>query len=137
LIVRCLIQLPPEAENPVIAGVMNVGGFVMQQRMIHGLKLRAEGGVEAPDAEMVEIVLWLATLLVGLIGAALFLTQHEWQRPLALAVASTFLLVALTFIQPEIWIRLAINAVLLFGVWWAHYPETQHRPVLRVEPLTR
>jgi hypothetical protein len=72
LIVRCLIQVPGGDANPLLTGMMNVGGFVMQQRMIHGLKLRAEGGVEPAYIETVEIALWLTTLLIGLVGAALF-----------------------------------------------------------------
>jgi hypothetical protein len=137
LIVRCLIQLPPAAANPVQTGVISVGGFVMQQRMMHGLKLRAEGGVEPAYLEVVEIVLWLTTLLVGLAAAALFLFQREWRKPLALAVVSVVALVGLTFIQPDIWVRVLINAVLLIGAWWAYRPAGQARPALRAQPFMR
>jgi hypothetical protein len=44
--------------------------------MIHGLKLRAEGGVEPAYLAALEIALWLTTLLVGLAVATLFLFQR-------------------------------------------------------------
>ena len=125
LIVRCLMQLPPEAANPMMIAVMNAGGFVMQQRMIHGLKLRAEGGVEPASIEAVEIALWLTTLAIGLIAAVLFLFQQAWRRPLALAALAVAALVALTFIQPAIWLRVAINLALALGLWWAYQPARQ------------
>jgi hypothetical protein len=77
LIVRCLIQVPEGTVNPVATAMMNVGGFVMQQRMLQGIKLRAEGGVEPPYIEALEIALWLTTLAVGLASAVLFLFQRE------------------------------------------------------------
>jgi hypothetical protein len=137
LIVRFLIQLPVGDENPVLTAMMKLGGFVMQQRMMHGLKLRAEGAVEPAYIETVEIALWLTTLVAGLIAAALFLFQREWRRPLALAVVSVVALVALTFVQPEIWIRLVVNLFLLFGVWWARQPVAQFGPALRPQPAAR
>ena len=135
LIVRCLMQLPPEAANPIVTSVMNTGGFVMQQRMIHGLKIRAEGGAEPAYIETLEITLWLATLAIGLIGAALFLFGREWRKPLTLAVASVVMLVALTFIQPAIWARVLINVVLLLGLWWAYQPKRQPGRPMRAQPV--
>lgn len=137
LIVRCLMQLPPEAANPVVISVMNAGGFVMQQRMIRGLKIRAEGGAEPAYIEALEIAIWLATLVIGLIAAVLFVFQPEWRKPLALALASVVVLVALTFIQPAIWLRLLINAALLLGLWWARVPARQPGRTLRAQPLAR
>jgi hypothetical protein len=137
LIVRFLIQLPSGGENPVLTTVMKIGGFVMQQRMMHGFRLRAEGGVEPAYMETMEIALWLTTLLIGLAGAVLFLLQREWRRPLTLAVVSVVALVALTFIQPEVWVRFVVNVALLLGVWWAYQPQIRLGPVLRPQPAAR
>lgn len=137
LVVRCLMQLPAEAANPIVTGIMNAGGFVMQQRMIHGLKLRAEGGAELSYVEQLEIALWLTTLVVGLIAAALFVFKREWRRPLALAVVAVVTLVALTFAQPAIWLRVLINAALLAGLWWARQTTRQPRRTLRAQPFAR
>ena len=60
MINRMRIQLPNEAANPVASFLMDIGGFVMQQRMLQGIRLRAEGGVEPWWMERAEICLWLA-----------------------------------------------------------------------------
>lgn len=120
LIVRFRIQLPNADENPTLTTMMTVGGFVMQQRMLHGLKLWAEGGVEPTYIEGLEIALWLVTLFIGLAATVLYMLQAEWGRPLAVAVISVCTLIALTFIQPEIWVRILINLMLLVGLWWVY-----------------
>jgi hypothetical protein len=137
LIVRFHIQLPGEDGSPLFTGLMTAGGFVMQQRMMHGLKIRAEGGAEPDGIEVVEIVLWLATLAAGLIAASLFLLRRDWRAPLALAVASVTALVTLTFIQPEIGVRILVNTLLLLWVWRASHPATQPVPRAAAGRLSR
>ncbi|HEX6387427.1 MAG TPA: hypothetical protein VF177_22395 [Anaerolineae bacterium] len=126
LVVRCRIQVPPGQENPLLTSMMNIGGFVMEQNMMQGIKVRAEGGSEPAYIETVEIVIWLAALVVGLAAAVLFLVQRQWQRPLIVAVVAVLVLVVLTIVQPPIWLRLLLDALLLAGLWWAY------RPVQRV-----
>jgi hypothetical protein len=138
LVIRFLIQLPAEDENPVFTALMEIGGFVMQQRMMHGLKLRAEGGSEPAWIETAEIALWLTTLAAGLAAGALYLFQRDWRRPLVLAVISAGVLVAFTFIQPAIWVRVAVNLILLAGVAWAFRPARQLQPAgVAAGPLGR
>jgi hypothetical protein len=61
--------------NPVMFFVFNVGGFIMQQNMVQGIQQRAEGvGEPPPYIEMVEIILWFAGFLAGLVAAVLFVT---------------------------------------------------------------
>ena len=127
----------PIPTNPIVISVMNAGGFVMQQRMIHGLKPRAEGGVEPASIEAVEIALWLATLAIGLIAAAMFLFQRDWRRLLVLAVASVVVLVALTFLEPEIWVRVLVNTLLALGLWWAYQPARRLGQRLRAHSFSR
>lgn len=135
LIVRCKIQIPPAAQNPIQTGIITVGGFVMQQRMLHGLALRAEGGSEAAYTELLKIVLWLMMLVIGLIAAVLFLFQNAWQNPLALAVISVAGLVALTFIQPAIWLRVLIIVILLVDLWWAYRPAGSANQPFRTQSV--
>lgn len=125
LIVRFRIQMPAEANNPVAGFVMNIGGFVMQQNMMQGIRTRAEGGSEPAYIESVEITLWLLALAGGLAAAVLYLIQPQWQRPLLVATAAVILLVVLTIVQPAIWLRLVLDGLLLTGLWWAYRPEKQ------------
>lgn len=129
LIVRFRLQRPAAGANPVLTAAMMAGGFVMQQRMLHGLKLRAEGGAEPAWLEAAEIALWLATLVIGLAAGGLYLFRADWPWPLALALSAAAALVALTFIQPELWVRAAVNVLLTAGLVLAG-----SRPALAAAP---
>ncbi|NJN16973.1 MAG: hypothetical protein HC822_12225 [Oscillochloris sp.] len=132
LIVRMRIQTPAQISNPLMSVAFDAGGFVMEQRMLHGIKLRAEGGAEPAWAEGVEIGLWLAALICGLIAAGLFVALQDWLRPLAVALAALLVLFVLTFVQPALWVRLLCDLALVAGLGWAAVLPiaTQRRPVL-------
>jgi hypothetical protein len=99
---------------------MDIGGFVMQQRMLQGIRLRAEGGAEPWWMERAEICLWLAALLCGLIAAGLFIFRPAWLRPLVVAIAAVVTLFILTFFQPPIATRAMLDAALIGATWWAY-----------------
>ena len=117
LIVRLAIQLPAASQSQVAGSVMDLGGFVMEQRMIHGLKLRAEGWREPAWSEAAEIGLWVTALLCGLLAAGLFVVCQRWQRPLGIAVAAVVVIFVLTFAQPPLFVRLGLDVMLAVGVW--------------------
>jgi len=116
LVVRMRIQPAPEMDNPAITYVMDLGGFVMERRMMQGIKDRAEGRFDPPRIEGIEIALWLLALVAGLAAAVLFLVRRTWQIPLLIAVLSVLSLLAFTFLQPSVWIRVVVDVVLLVGL---------------------
>lgn len=113
---------PPDAENPnplmdsVVGAVVDLGGFVMEKNMIDGIKLRAEGGSEAGWVETAEIILWLAALGLGLAGAVQYMRRSAWQIPLAVGLASLVILLVFTYLQPALWLRAALDLLLLGGL---------------------
>jgi hypothetical protein len=89
LVARYAIEgIGPMAANPPRDFVFNLGGFVMQQKMLQGIKLRAEGGREPGWMQPVEIGLWLTALFCGLLAALLFLFRPAWGRSLGVAALS-------------------------------------------------
>lgn len=136
LLIHMRIQAPPAME-PGAAGsgggealkvFMNLGGFIMERNMMTGLKVRAEGGGEPGFIEPLEIILWLATLAVGIVAAARFITRPAWQIPLAVGLAAVAALFVLTFLQPAIWIRVAMLAALVLSasdrfLGWLRFPQ--------------
>lgn len=117
LLVRFAIEVPAtEPDNPVMGFLMNVGGFVMQQNMLQGIKLRAEGGTEPAWLELVEIALWFTALLCGLVAGLLYLFQRAWLRPLVVATLAVAILFLLTFVQPPLWVRFVLDLALVAGV---------------------
>jgi hypothetical protein len=119
LIVRLGIQAPAAGQSPVANMMMDFGGFVMEQRMLHGIQLRAEGWREPAWNEGAEIALWLAALACGLLAAGLFVLSPSWERPLGVALASVALLFVLTFAQPALWARLLLDGAAALALWWA------------------
>jgi hypothetical protein len=118
LLVRGAMRLFSEGGNPVMSAVVGLGAFVMEWRMIEGIKLRAEGGTEPTGIEIAEIVLWMAALVAGLGAAVLFLTRPAWQAPLLLGLAALFTLIWFTVWQPSIWLRLLFDMALFALLWW-------------------
>jgi hypothetical protein len=118
LLVRSAMRLALGPSNPVVSTVMGLGAFVMNWRMIEGIKLRAEGGTEPAGIEVIEIVLWIAALAAGLGAAVLFVTRRAWQAPLLLGLAALFTLIWCTFWLPPIWLRLLFDITLFALLCW-------------------
>lgn len=135
LVNRFLIDIPSDTDNPVMTFVMSVGGFLMQQNMMQGIRTRAEGGFEPAYIEPLEITIWLVALACGLIAAGFYLFQQQWQRPLIVAIAAVMALFIHTFVQPAIWLRVLLDLLLVVGPWWAYQPTRRKAAsVLTVSP---
>ncbi|HNS52131.1 MAG TPA: hypothetical protein PKO09_13230 [Anaerolineae bacterium] len=118
LLVRMAIRLPGVGDNPVVSKVTDLGAFVMGRRMVHGLRLRAEGGTEPAGIEAIEILLWVAALAVGIGAAALFVTHRAWLAPLLLGLAALLTLIWFTAGQPSVWLRILLDIALLALLGW-------------------
>jgi hypothetical protein len=118
LLVRFRVMVPEDATSPVFAFVMDVGGFVMQQRMLQGLKIRAQGGTEPSYLEGLELSIWLSVLILGLASALLTIFQKDWRRPVLTGLVSIVCLFFITFVQPDIVLRLLLLSLLLLMFVW-------------------
>ena len=98
---------------------INYGGFVMERKMMQGIKDRAEGRVEPPWYQGLEIALWLGTLGLGLAAAVACVGRRAWWRGLAVGSGAVVALLFLTFGQPPLWVRLIMLLLLIAGVAWA------------------
>jgi hypothetical protein len=127
LLVRNVLHLFPEGSNPGPSKVIDLGAFVMEWRMIEGIKLRAEGRTEPTWIEIAEILLWLAALAAGLGAAVLFVTRPAWQAPLLLGLAALLALIWFTVWQPSVWLRLLFDIALFALLWWV--ARITRRPV--------
>lgn len=125
--VHMFIQPPGETNSSIMTDIIELGAFIMERNMMSGLKVRAEGGGEPDWIEQAEIALWAAALLVGLAAARRFvfgrLNQRGWAA-LVLGLAAVAILFVFTFLQPEVWLRGAVDLVgmiaALLWVWKAN-----------------
>jgi hypothetical protein len=120
MIIRMRIQLPDEmSNNPLVSWIMDGGGFVMERRMIQGIRDRAEGRSDPPFSETMEIALWITALLGGIGGGIIFLWRPPWTWALGVGISAVFLLLIFTFVQPPLWLRLILDLALWAGLWKA------------------
>jgi uncharacterized membrane protein YjjP (DUF1212 family) len=89
----------------------------MERKMMEGIKDRAEGRVEPPYIQPLEIGLWLLAFAAGVAAAVLYMRGGRWWEPLIVGIASVPALLWFTFIQPAIWLRVLIDIVLIGGVY--------------------
>jgi hypothetical protein len=102
---------------------VNYGGFVMERKMMQGIKDRAEGRSEPPWVQGVEIALWLLVFGLGAVAAVACVGRGAWWRGLATGLAAAALLFFLSFGQPPLWIRGLLLLLLAAGVAWAYRSE--------------
>jgi hypothetical protein len=112
LIVRSHIKPAGAMSNDIVGTVLNLGGFVMEQAMLQGIKMRAEGLVPPSYNELVETAVWLLALGMGLVAGLLFITLREWWLPGSAGVLAVLALIVFTFVQPPVGIRIFVDLTL-------------------------
>jgi hypothetical protein len=116
--VRSRLQVPAEARSPVVTIAFSAGGFVMEQNMIQGIRQRAEGEGEPANIEAIEIFLWVAALAAGLTAAGFFVFGRGEIKALLVGLGAVVMIFVLTYVQPAIWMRAAIDLGLWAAVGW-------------------
>jgi len=122
LVVRLRGRAEVEAQGLLLSVgsfFVNFGGFVMERRMMQGIKDRAEGRIEPPWYQGAEIACWLAAFGLGLAAAVAYVGRRAWWRGLAAGLGATLVLLWLTFGQPPLWVRLVLLLLLIAGAAWA------------------
>jgi hypothetical protein len=107
------------APNPVLNVTLGLGGSIMNRRMMNGLEAHPEGWVEPSYMEGLEMALWFAALVIGLVAAVLFLARRKWMPSLLIAALAVVVILVLTFVQPAIWVRVVMDVALVAGLAWA------------------
>lgn len=114
---------------------LDVGGFAMEQKMMLGIKLRAEGGTEPPYTQTAEIILWLVALVTGLCAGVVLVLKVAWKKPLAVGIASALALPVFLIAQPPLWLRVGIDCVLVAGLVWSILPERKTAQQVQSEEI--
>ncbi len=113
LIVHMSIQIPGTEGNKAVEAAFNLATFMMERKMMDGIKLRAEGGSEADWVQVAEAILWFLTLGIGLVAARRFMTRPDWKISLAIGLAAILVLFGLVYLQPALWLRVLIDLALI------------------------
>lgn len=95
--------------------------FMFERKLMLGVKERAEGLAPAPAwREVVEVLLWASTALLGLAAlAAALLRRGAAGRSLAAATAALFVLTLIFFARPPLAAALVLVVALRLALAWA------------------
>jgi len=111
--IRGRIQVQPVL-RPFFA-LIDVGEFPMVRKMLTGIRDRVEGTPQLPKEELIELGLWAAAIIIGLMAVILAFFRRQWLRYFILAWLSMASVFFLAFRQPELWQGAAVVAVL--AIW--------------------
>lgn len=109
----------PVAMPAIATFVLEIPDVVMEQKMLHTLKQRAEGQTVSAWTTVYEITVWLATFAIGVIASVLFIKRRDGQKALVVSGVALVALLALTFLFPPLWLRGALVILLLLGLRWS------------------
>jgi hypothetical protein len=91
--------------------------FVMERRMLIGIKDLAETGNRARNENHVNVVLWMIVLGLFVTAAIKLLRDPDWRRPLAGLLASAAVFQILTFLQPPLIIAFLLVGMVCAVLW--------------------
>lgn len=111
-------SIAKDALPAAVLVVLEPADEVMEIKALYTLKDRVEGYVAPPLVTGMEIGLWFAALIPGLVAGALVLRREVWALPLAFGLASLALLLGLTFLFLPLWLRAALDVCLWVGMLW-------------------
>ncbi len=91
--------------------------FVMERKMLHGIKVRAEGGSASEGEDVLQVGLWTMTFFFGLLSIARVFQRERWRRPLATFAACAVVFGVLTLLQPPLELGTVLVIVLAALLW--------------------
>lgn len=114
-----------ESQDPFIrllyGSVVDSGQFILERKMMIGIKERAEGKLQSQTDDIFQVLLWMAAFFGLVIAIILVLVQKKWKFPLIIALATVLIIWYLCFLQPPILqgilLDLAILMALARAIW--------------------
>jgi hypothetical protein len=125
LIIRSRYAYEMNPKNILIWRVITeMAHFVMERKMMLGIKQRVEGTLGPQSHDVVQVVLWIVTFLLLFIAlVAIFLSRIWWQH-LAVAFVAAAVLLLLIFKQPSIVIGIFLDlGIIMLFVWAIISPQ--------------
>jgi hypothetical protein len=102
--------------------------FVMERRMMIGIRQLAEGGTRRRMANHAAVVLWTVTFALCIVAAAGVLRSRDWTAALVGFVAAAVVFQVLTLVQPPILVAAALVLALSVLVVRPLIPHARNAP---------
>ena len=94
-------------------GIFEPVHFVMERKMMEGIRDRAEDKAVSDRAEDAQVVLWLLTFVGFVASAVLVLVGRRWPHSIVSFLVAGLLFQLLTFIQPSLVVGIPLVALLV------------------------
>ncbi len=98
-------------------GIFEPVHFVMERKMMEGIKARAEGRPISKLADDANVVLWIVTFAAFITSAILALAGRQARRRTVTFIAAGALFELLTLVQPSLWVGIPLVIALCLAVW--------------------
>jgi hypothetical protein len=99
-------------------GIFEPAHFVMERKMMEGIKARAEGRQVSKAADDAQVALWAITFVAFIASAGLALAGRQWRRRTVTFIAAGALFELLTLGQPRLLVGVPLVIALCLAVWW-------------------
>jgi len=120
LIVRTRYSYVLKAANILMWRVLTeIAHFVMERKMMIGIKQRAEGTQKSQAYDFIQVLLWMMTSLALFIAFISILIRKLWWRPLAVATLSMAVLIFQLFRQPPVLFGVILDIGIITALIWA------------------
>ena len=96
--------------------------FVMEKRMMIGIKQLAEGDSRQRVLNHVQVVLWFVTFAMFVVGLASVFVRPAWKRALSGTVAAAVVFQVLTLGQPPVDVGILLVLIVATLLWWPVKP---------------
>ncbi len=104
--------------------------FVMEKRMMIGIKQLAEQGTRHRTANHVQVVLWFVTFAIFVVGLASVFVKIAWKRALTGTVAAAIVFQVLTLGQPPLDVGILLVLIVATLLWWPVRPGSPLAAIL-------
>jgi hypothetical protein len=99
--------------------------FVMERRMMLGIKALAEGSERGRSTNHLQVLLWTTTFAIFIAAAVLALRRERWLGPLAVFVGAGISFQLESLGQPSLVVGAILVTILGVGLWWPRDRELQ------------
>ena len=101
-------------------GIFEPVHFVMERKMMEGIRARAEDRRVSKAADDANVALWVITFAAFMASAGLALAGRQWRRRTTTFMAAGALFELLTLAQPSLWVGIPLVSALCLAVWLPH-----------------
>jgi hypothetical protein len=119
---RLLIRGQAPVSNSVLGRTFNFAifdpaHFVMEKRMMIGIKQLSEGRSRDRLWNHVQVLLWVVTFALWIVSIFLTVRRRIWLRSFGAFISAAIVFQILTLAQPSVWIGLLLVFLLCWMLW--------------------